>query len=110
MLFCRAYVLNKPEAYGDSGIDVIHIFKCQFAHFFFKAFFVYRTNLLQKNYGIFCKTAAFGIELDVCRKFCLVASACNGGGNNCGTVFVTDVVLYDKNGSYTALLRAYYGT
>ncbi len=75
-------------------------------HFFAKAFFVDGTYLFKEYDGILLKPEFICVNINVRRHFIFIGSGGNGGGNNSGTVAVTHVVLHNKYGTYSALLRA----
>ena len=100
---------GQSERYRQGIVHLLHYQIIKMSHFFFKSFFIYRTYLLKQYNGIFCKTEFVRIYVYVGRHFGFAELAGNRRRYNGGTVFVSDVVLYDKNGAESALLTAHDG-
>lgn len=99
----------QTEADGQGAVYSGHSGGVELAHAFLKAFFVDCPDLFEKNYAVFLQSALVGIQLNVCGQlgfFTLAGYCC---GNDCGTVFVSHVVLDDQHGTYPALFRAHNG-
>ena len=96
----------EPEADRDGVIDFLHKYVVDMTHFFAQSRFVDSADLLKQDDGILDEPEAFGINVDVCGKLGFAELACDGGGDDGGTVFITDVVLHDEHGAKSALLTA----
>lgn len=102
-------VVMQTEADGQGAVDSGHSGWVKFSHAFFKTFFVDGSDLFEKNDAVLLETAFVGVKLDVCGQLGFFPLACDGSGDDCGTVLVSHVVLNDQHGTYPALLRAYDG-
>lgn len=112
-LFCRyrirSYRLRtaKTEGYGDSLVNGVHKSVVKMSHFFAKTLFVNGTYLLEKDYGVPCKTDLGPVYVNMCGKARLSLLTGYGGGYDRRAVTVPYVVLNYENRSEPALLTAH---
>jgi hypothetical protein len=83
------------------------------SHLIFKTPFVYRAYLLEQNHRIALKSRTVAVDraacaayLDMSGQFDLVDPARYRRRNDGRTVSVANVVLHDKNGTHSSLLRS----
>ena len=98
--------VTEPEADGDCSIDGIHDGVIEVTHFFFQAALIQCTDLLEQDDGVFGEPDLIGIDIDMRGEACFTDTRGNGGGDDGGAMTVTDVILYDEDGSQATLLRA----
>ena len=101
---CCAFI--QSEADGNGVIDLLHKYVVNMSHFFSETGLVNGTYLFQKNYRILDESEALGINVNMRGQFCFSQTAGNGGGNDGWTVFVSDIILNDENGTESALFAS----
>ncbi len=98
----RSRCLYEPQRYERCALYFSHCRSVEFADTGFKSVFIKCAQLFEQYDGIFGKSELSGAKLDMGRKLCFCYPARYGAYYNGGRVSVADVVLNNKNGTYSA--------
>ena len=101
---------TKPEADGDGVIDLLHKYVVNMSHLFAQTRLIDGADLLEQNDGILDEPEALCVNVDMRRQFGFAETARDGGSDHGGTVFISDIILDDQDGTESALLAADDGT
>lgn len=97
----------KSKADGNCVVDSLHKYVVKVSHFLTKSSFINGSNLFEENNGVLDKPVLFGVNIDMSRQLCFPELTCDGSGDYSRAILVSDIVLYNQNGTKTALFAAY---
>ena len=101
---------GESEADGDGVIDLLHKNVVNMSHLFAQTRLIDGADLLEQNDGILDEPEALCVNVDMRRQFGFAETARDGGSDHGGTVFISDIILDDQDGTESALLAADDGT
>ena len=100
----------QAKADGDGVIDLLHKYVVNMSHLFAQTRLIDGADLLEQNDGILDEPEALCVNVDMRRQFGFAETARDGGSDHGGTVFISDIILDDQDGTESALLAADDGT
>ena len=100
----------QTEADRNGVIDLLHKYVVNMSHLFAQTRLIDGADLLEQNDGILDEPEALCVNVDMRRQFGFAETARDGGSDHGGTVFISDIILDDQDGTESALLAADDGT